>query len=76
MAKAKRYTEQFSFVGTSTAYELLRAVADQSYTDKAPVVRAGIDLLFGLADGELRPGDTFEAAVARVVNHIQPVAAP
>jgi hypothetical protein len=74
MAKAKRYTEQFSFVGTSTAYELLRAVADQSYTDKAPVVREAVDMLFGLVDGELVPGDTFEAAVERVINHMQPVA--
>jgi hypothetical protein len=73
MAKAKKYTEQFSFVGTKTAYDLQVAVAERAYIDKAPIVRAGVDRLFGLVDGELREGDTFEAAVQRVVDSMQSV---
>jgi hypothetical protein len=67
MAREARFTEQFPFVGTETQSELIKAVAKAGKYDKAPIVRAGLNMLFGLVDDELAKGDTFDAAVERVL---------
>lgn len=73
MARVARYTEQFAVVGTPTHRMLIVAVADRINVDKAPVVREALDWMFDLDDGELKPGDTVEAAVERIVERMRPV---
>lgn len=70
--KPARYTEQFPFVGTTTHRSLIEGTTVAIEDAKAPIMRFALDLLYGLDDGELRPGDTVEAAVQRVANKMRP----
>lgn len=73
MAKGKKYTHQFPFVGTEEQYEILKAAAERTGMDKAPFLRAGLNLLVGLGpDDELVDGDTREAAIERLVAAMTP----
>ncbi len=72
MAKVAKYTKQFPFVGTPTHELLIEAVGELINDNKAPIVRAGLDLLFDLNDGELKAGDTVEAAAQRVASRMRP----
>lgn len=67
MAREAKYTHQHAVVATKNSFDLVVAVSTKAKCDKAPVVRAALDLLFDLDDGELKPGDTFEAAVDRAI---------
>lgn len=71
MPKDSRYNEQFSVVGTVTHYNVLEGVANEVRDSKALVVRYAVDKLFNLNDGKLLPGDTREAAIARVVAELE-----
>lgn len=75
MAKAKRFTEQFSLVSTPTHKEIIDVVTEAMKIDKAPIVRRAMDDLAGTVDGELRPGDTVEAAAKRVILALTPAPA-
>ncbi len=73
MAKVAKYTKQFPFVGTPTHESLILAVGELINDNKAPIVRFGLDKIFDLNDGELKPGDTIEAAAKRVAEQMLPV---
>jgi hypothetical protein len=74
VSKERKYTEQFSLVGTTLQHELIKAVeADPSVDGKAEVVRAGVNLLFGLTDEQSLPdGLSFEETVARGLAAVKP----
>jgi hypothetical protein len=70
MARPAKYTDHQSVVNTRTSFDLVVAVAEKAQTDKAPALRTALDLLFDTEDGELKPGDTFEAAVDRAIERM------
>lgn len=76
MSRGRKYTEQFSLVGTTLQNDLIKAVEESPAIDgKAEVVRAGVNMLFGLNpdDEERLPeGVTFDEAVARALATIKP----
>jgi hypothetical protein len=78
MARPAKYKDHQSVVNTRTSFDLVAAVAKKAQTDKAPALRTALDMLFDTEDGELKDGDTFEAAVDRAIErmtamgHIRP----
>lgn len=72
MAREAKFTSQFAVVGTDDEGECIVALAALMKDDKAPVVRAAVDLLFGLHGHYLRPGDTVEKAAQRAYEKIRP----
>jgi len=77
VGKARKYTDQFGSVMTGLQHELIKATdaADPAIEGKAEVVRAGINMLFGLdpADETALPeGQTFDETVARALAVIKP----
>lgn len=73
MAREPRFTRQFSVVGTEAIGDITDGVAEALKDDKAPVIRAAVSAFYGLdSDGNLRPGDTIEAAVERVAAQMRP----
>lgn len=67
MARIARYTDHQSVVNTRTSFDLVAGIADRVPCDKAPALRAALDLLFDTEDGELKEGDTFDEAVERAI---------
>lgn len=77
MGKQQKYTDQFGVVLTSLQHRLVKATdaAEPAVEGKAEVVRAGVNLLFGLdpADETALPeGQTFDETVARAVAIMKP----
>jgi len=70
MARLARFTDPHNIMVTKTTADLVLEVSERVNLDKAPVGRFALDLLFDLVDGELREGDTAEAAVNRVIDEM------
>lgn len=75
MAREARFTSQFAVVGTDDQGEIIKRVSEIVKDDKAPVVRWMVDQVAGLENGELRPGDTVEAAAQRIAARFRPAMA-
>ena len=69
------YPTKFAVVGTQTQGDLVTAVdALLGGNHKATIVRAALNVLFGLdGEGHLREGDTVEAVAERVASRLKPV---
>lgn len=63
MARSAKFTKQMPFVGTEDQFALMDAVEKRLNDSKAAVIRAGLNLLFGLVDDELPEGASVDERV-------------
>lgn len=67
MARSAKFTEQMPFVGTPDQFRLMGLVEARLNDSKAAVIRAGLNLLFGLEDDVLPEGADEAAIVERAL---------